>query len=70
MFESEKYIINKDKKFIDLDVVLAQRDYISNNLHKITDFTPHFLTIYCLLVEVGERGEDVRVYNGKCQQIF
>ena len=57
----KKYIINKDKKFIDLDVVLAQRDYISNNLHKTnTDFTPHFLTIYCLLVEVGERGEDVR----------
>jgi len=55
-----KYEVKKDKRHLDLDKVLEIRSYIENNLHKNTSiFTPHFQAYQIVLVENGERQEDI-----------
>tara|TARA_R100000231_G_scaffold102407_2_gene76114 strand:- start:293 stop:1114 length:822 start_codon:yes stop_codon:yes gene_type:complete len=50
-----KFIENKDKKFLKIEKVLEIINYIKNNLYR----DPHFLTYYMLLLDIGERPADV-----------
>lgn len=51
----EKFPETKDKKFLEIEKVLEIRDYIMQELWR----DPHFLALYMLLVEIGEREVDV-----------
>jgi len=51
----EKFPETKDKKFLEIEKVLEIRNYIMQELWR----DPHFLALYMLLMEVGEREVDV-----------
>ena len=51
----EKFPETKDKKFLEIEKVLEIRDYIIQELWR----DPHFLALYMLLMEVGEREVDI-----------
>jgi integrase len=54
-FLIEKFPEKKDKKFLELATVIEIINYIKNNLWR----DPHFMTFYLLLLDIGERLEDV-----------
>ena len=54
-FLIEKFPEKKDKKYLGLDKVIEIINYIKNNLWR----DPHFLTFYLLLLDIGERLQDV-----------
>ena len=51
----EKFPETKDKKFLEIEKVLEIRNYIMQELWR----DPHFLALYMVLLEVGEREVDI-----------
>lgn len=54
-FLIDKFPEKKDKKYLKIEKVLEIVNYIQNNLWR----DPHFLTFYMILLDVGERLEDL-----------